>query len=117
MKKLLFFCLSISQICMGAPLKLEAEGTYGERIELLKCEETLGMYCFRASGFAPGEKILFVSKSVDEVIYEELEMPQNGQLILMHQPAVIGYTEGDSTITLVGENKNSVELTYHWKLQ
>jgi|GEM_PF-5671696 len=117
MKKFIFIFIAMTHLCWGASLKLESEGAHGERIELLECEESIGLYCFRASGFTPGEKILYVSKSVDEEICQELEMPFDGFLIFIHMPAVIGYTEGDSTITLVGENGNQVELNYHWKLQ
>ncbi len=79
-----------------------AKGNKGQEIKIVEADEALGLYLFEISGFLPGEKVQFISQSLHEVIHNEVTMPQDGKMHISLLPAVIGYSKGQGSITLIG---------------
>lgn len=115
MKKILCCFVLLIQTCWGA--LAQAKGDHGTEIVLESCDKIIGNHLFKVFGFLPEEKLLVISKSMDEVLMTSWEMPKEGSLDLMLLPAVSGYKEGDASIKIIGEKGDQVTLEYHWKIQ
>lgn len=92
------------------------EGKNGEQITLIEKNEEIGWYKLEVTGFNPGERIKTITNSMGEIIEGDFIMPDDGKQCVMMLPAVIGKSEGDVSLTVIGEKAEAVTLKYHWKI-
>lgn len=92
------------------------EGPDKERITLIEKNEEIGHYTLEISGFEPGEKIKTISKSKNEVVKGEFIFPSSGNQVVMLLPAVIGYCQGEASLTVIGAKKKTLTFNYNWKV-
>jgi hypothetical protein len=100
--------------CTVVPFPAVATNEAGHRIEVEATNRDGKHFIINASGYAPGEKIQFSSRSGDEVLNHEIKADAAGQLSMGYDPSVLGMKGGTFTITFTTSDKKSLKLSHQW---
>ena len=96
------------------PFPLIVKDDQGHSIEVVAKGGEGHYFKVIGKGFAPKESIIFLSRSIDEVLSNFLFADENGNVEMGYAPAVIGEREGPFSITFRTEKMAPLILNHYW---